>query len=88
MSASNLDVFADSVTGSVIGNVLRWITDSEVFLIFAAIKLHEWHTVASIETRMITRAELVIFVNNIIKLRPKGLEGNSEFALLFLHVHQ
>ena len=54
MSSSNLDVFGDSVTSSVISNVLRWITDSEVFLIFAAIKLHEWHTVASIETRMVT----------------------------------
>ena len=40
MSASNLDVFADSVTGTVISNVLRWITDSEVLLIFASIKLH------------------------------------------------
>ena len=85
--ASNLDVFADSISGSVVGDMLRWITNSEVLLILASVKLHERHTVASIETRMFSGAELVIFVNNIIKLRPKGVEGHSEFSLLFLHVH-
>ena len=85
--ASDLDVFADGISGSVVGDMLRWITNSEVFLILAAIKLHERHTVASIETRMFSGAELVIFVNNIIKLRSKGVECHGKFSLLLLHVH-
>ena len=86
--ASNLDVFGDGLTSSVVSNMLRWITDSEVLLILAAVKLHERHTVATIETRMISGAELIILIDNIFKLRSKGFEGHSELSLLLLHVHQ
>ena len=36
---------------------------------------------------MIACAELVKFIDYIIKLGAIGVENDSEFALLFLHVH-
>lgn len=36
---------------------------------------------------MLTRAELIEFVDHVIKLAPESVESDSELALLFLHVH-
>ena len=88
VGASDLNVLVDGITGAVVCDVLSWITNSEVLLILAAIKLHEGHAVTSIEARMLSGAELVILVDNPVKLRSEGLKGHGELSLLLLHVHE
>ena len=86
--AIHLDSFIDTLSSSVHGHSLTWITNAEVFLIFASIELNKCTTIPAIETGMLSGAEFVEFINDIVKLVSKRMEDDSELSLLFLHVHE
>ena len=62
----DLDGLIDCITGPVHGHTLGHVSDPEVLLILAAVEFNDRGTVASIEARVLTRAELVEFVDHVI----------------------
>lgn len=68
--------------------MLARVLDSELLAVLRAIKLDQRSSIAAVEGRVFSRAELVKFINKVLMVTAKSAEGNREFSLLLLEVHQ
>ena len=71
VGAIHLHSLVDAITRSVHGQALARIFDAEVFLVLASIHLDERGTVTPVEARVLTRAEFVEFIHNVVQLLAK-----------------
>ena len=63
------------------------MSKSQILGVLSSINLHMGCVVTTIEAWMLSLAELIELIDNIIKLRAKTIEDNGELFLLFLEVH-
>ena len=86
--AADLDHLIDAVTGAIESRALGRIFDPEVLLILAAVHLDQRCAVTPIKAGVLTIAELVELVDDIVHIATEGVEADGELTLLLLHVHQ
>ena len=86
--AADLDHLIEAVTGAIESHALGRVFDPEVLLVLAAVHLDQRCTVTPIEAGMLSCAELVELVDDIVHIASEGVEADGELTLLLLHVHQ
>ena len=87
MLTIDLDDLVDCVASSIQASSLTRISERVVFLVLAAIHFHKRSSVSTIETWMLSSAEVVKLVDHVINVLPKTVENDCELSLLLLHVH-